>query len=323
MYCLNMLAIALQLALHDEAYEDLAVKFLEHFALIASAMNQQGLWDERDGFYYDVLHLADGSEVSLRARSMVGLIPLFAVTTMGRATAQRLPEMAKRFSWFLEHKPDFAGPISHVHTLGMDEGRMFSIVDPDRLGRILQFVLSEEEFLSPYGVRALSRSHREHPFELDIDGASYRVDYEPGESTSVLFGGNSNWRGPVWFPVNYLVIEALRRYDRYFGDDFKIELPSGSGHLANLDEVADELTRRLIALFVRGPDGRRPACGNHAKLQADPAWSDLIPFHEYFHGDTGAGLGASHQTGWTGLVADLIVRRGERSRRPPLEGDLV
>src|SRR5439155_11147203 len=192
-----------------------------------------------------------------------------------------------------------------------------SIVDPDRLGRILQYVLSEEEFLSPYGVRALSQWHREHPFELHIDGASYRVDYEPAESTSALFGGNSNWRGPVWFPVNYLVIEALRRYHRYFGDDFKIELPSGSGHLANLDEVAGELTRRLISLFVRGPDGRRPACGNQAKLHA-PAWSDLIPFHEYFHGDTGAGLGASHQTGWTGLVADLIVRPGSRPWQPPL-----
>jgi hypothetical protein len=316
MYCLNMLAIAMVLADHDHTFEDLIVKFLEHFALIASAMNAQGLWNEEDGFYYDLLHLEDGRQVPLRVRSMVGLIPLFAVTTMGRATAERVPDATRRFFWFLEHRPQYAEVIGHVHTLGMDEGRLFSIVTPERLRRILEMMLAEDEFLSPYGIRSLSREHASRPFELQLDATQFRVDYEPGESTSPLFGGNSNWRGPIWFPVNYLVIEALRRFHRYFGQDLTVELPAGSGHMATLGEVADDLSSRLVKLFLRGSDGRRPMFGAVEKFQTDPAWRDLIPFHEYFNGDTGAGLGATHQTGWTGLVADLIVRRDDTKEDP-------
>ncbi len=316
MYCLNMLAIAVVLAMHDRTYEDLIVKFLEHFALIASAMNQQGLWNDEDGFYYDLLHLTDGRQIPLRVRSMVGLIPLCSVTTIGKATSLHLPGAMKRFFWFMENKPQYAEVIGHLHALGVNEGRMFSIANPERLRRILEVMLSEGEFLSQYGLRSLSRWHKDHPFELGLDGFQFRVDYEPGDSASGLFGGNSNWRGPIWFPVNYLVIEALRRYHRYFGDDFTVEMPTGSGRMANLGQVADALSERLIALFLDGRDGRRPVFGSYEKFQADPAWHDTILFHEYFHGDTGAGLGASHQTGWTGLVADLILRLGERPWDP-------
>ncbi len=308
MYCLNLLEMAFLLADHDATYQDLAVKFFEHFAFIAQAMNDQGLWDEEDGFYYDVLHLAGGDHVPLRVRSMVGLIPLIAVTTLGRATMARLPEFTRRFRWFLENRTRYADVIGHVHVLGGNEGRRFSIVDPDRLQRVLDRMLSEDEFLSPHGLRSVSRFHRDRPFEIDLGGMQARVDYEPGESTSGLFGGNSNWRGPVWFPVNYLVIEALLRYHRYLGEDLKVEFPTGSGTELSLGEVAAELSRRLVSLFTEDGTGRRPVFGSHEKFQADPAWHGAIPFHEYFHGDTGAGLGASHQTGWTGLVADLIVR---------------
>jgi hypothetical protein len=215
---------------------------------------------------------------------------------------------ASRFAWWLANKPKYAEVVGHVHTIGPHEGRLLSIVDPERLRRILRTMLDEAEFLSPFGVRSVSRVHRHHPFELRLGDQAYRVDYEPGESTSGLFGGNSNWRGPVWFPGNYLLIEALWRYHRYLGDDFTVEVPTGSGRQASLLEVANELGRRLIALFLDDANGRRPVFGSTERFQADPAFHDAIPFHEYFHGDTGAGLGASHQTGWTGLVADLIVR---------------
>ena len=307
MYCLNLFEMALVLAAHDETYEDMAIKFFEHFAYIAQAMNDQGLWDEGDGFYYDVLHLADGGRIPLRVRSMVGLIPLYAVTTLGRATMERLPDFTSHFLWFVENKERYQDVIGHTQKLGVHEGRLFSIADPDRLRRILSTMLSEDEFLSPYGLRSVSRHHLAERFEFELAGQTHRVDYEPGESTTGLFGGNSNWRGPVWFPVNYLVIESLRRFHRYLGDDFRVDLPSGSGAGLTLDEVAGELSRRLVALFLDGPDGRRPAFGPESKLQADPAWHGGLLFNEYFHGDTGAGLGASHQTGWTGLVADLIV----------------
>jgi hypothetical protein len=308
MYCLNLWEMALILAEHDPTYQDLAVKFFEHFAYIASAMYEQGLWNEEDGFYYDVLHLSGQDPVPLKVRSMVGLIPLYAATTLGRATMERLPEFTMRFQWFLKHKPRFSEVVGHANVLGQHEGRLFSIVDPERLRRILSVMLSEEEFLSPYGLRAVSRWHREHPFEVQIGGMTSRVDYEPGESTSGLFGGNSNWRGPIWFPVNYLVIEALGVFYRYLGDEFTVEMPTGSGRKATLDEVAKELSWRLVGLFMNDQDERRPVFGSYEKFQRDPAWHDMIPFHEYFHGDTGGGLGASHQTGWTGLVADLILR---------------
>jgi hypothetical protein len=309
MYCLNLWQISLILAEHDDTYEDLAVKFFEHFALIASAMYDQGLWDEADGFYYDILRLPGQAPVPLKVRSMVGLIPLFATTTLGRATMDRLPGFTARFEWFVRNRPQFSQVVGHANVLGQDEGRLFSIVDPDRLRRILAVMLSEDEFLSPFGLRALSRWHRDHPFEIQVDGMTARVDYEPGESATGLFGGNSNWRGPVWFPVNYLAIQALRVFHRYFGDGFTVEMPTGSGRKATLDDVANELAWRLIALFLNDRHGHRPVFGEYQKFQSDPAWHDMIPFHEYFHGDTGAGLGASHQTGWTGLVADLILRQ--------------
>jgi hypothetical protein len=312
MYCQNLLEMAFDLAAHDPTYEDLAVKFFEHFALIAQSMNEQGLWDEGDGFYYDVLHLREGSRIPLQVRSMVGLIPLYAVTTLGRETMARLPDFTKRFFWFLRNYPRFLDVVGHVNTLGPNEGRLFSIADPDRLRRMLATMLSEDEFLSPYGLRALSRRHRDHPFEIRLAEMTYRVDYEPAESASGLFGGNSNWRGPVWFPVNYLAIEALRRYHQYLGDDFTVELPTGSGRQATLAEVADELSRRLVALFLDDHEGRRPAFGPYRKLQLDPAWHGSLLFSEYFHGDTGQGLGASHQTGWTGLVADLVIRASQQ-----------
>jgi len=310
MYCLNLFEMAIDLAKHDPTYEDLSIKFFEHFAAIATAMYQQGLWDEEDGFYYDVLHLGDGEHVPLRVRSMVGLIPLYAATTLGRATLERLPQFTEHFSWVLENKKQFAEVVGHAKFLGQHEGRLLSIVDPDRLPRILQMMLDENEFLSPHGLRALSKSHGAQPFSLQLGGLTSQVDYEPGESTSGLFGGNSNWRGPVWFPVNYLAIEALRVFSRYLGDEVTVELPTGSGQRVTLGGAAEELSRRLVAIFLDDEDGRRPVFGGSEKFQRDPALHDLLPFHEYFHGDTGMGLGASHQTGWTGLVADLIVRHG-------------
>jgi hypothetical protein len=313
MYCLNLLEIAIILAEHDRTYEDLATKFLEHFAYIASAINGQGLWNEADGFYYDVLHRAGGERIPVRVRSMVGLIPLFATTTLGKATLERLPSFSGHLRWFADNRPEFAESINNTYTLGMDEGRLLSIVTPSRLRRILSVVLDESEFLSPFGLRALAQSHRDHPFSLQVDGIELgTVDYQPGESTTGLFGGNSNWRGPVWFPVNYLLIEALRRFARYCGDDFTVEYPSGSERQRTLKEIADDLSARLVALFLEDKDGRRPVYGDADKFQTDPAWHQLIPFHEYFHGDSGAGLGASHQTGWTGLAADLIARRTGR-----------
>jgi hypothetical protein len=316
MYCLNLLEMALVLADHDTTYEDLATKFFEHFAYIASAIHEHGLWDDEDGFYYDVLRTADGARHPLRVRSMVGLLPLCAATTLGEATLARLPDFAGRFRWFVENKPAFADNVSHRFARDGGEGRLLAMVDPDRLRRILATMLDEAEFLSPHGLRALAASHREHPFSIDLAGMTASVDYEPGESTTGLFGGNSNWRGPIWFPVNYLVIEALRRYARYFGDGFTVEHPVGSGIERTLDEVADDLGQRLVSIFLDDEDGRRPVFGHYEKFQADPALHGMIPFHEYFHGDTGMGLGASHQTGWTGLVADLIIGAADKEQRP-------
>jgi hypothetical protein len=315
MYCLNLLEMALILAQHDPTYQDLAVKFFEHFTYIASAMNDQGLWDEEDGFYYDVLHTADGGSVPLRARSMVGLIPLCATTTLGPDTLSQLPQFAARMRWFVAHKSRYASVVAH-DDLGDDRiARLLAIVSPERLGRVLERVLDENEFLSPHGLRALSRYHAEHPLEVDVGGGIASVDYEPAESTSGLFGGNSNWRGPIWFPVNYLLIEALRRFDRYLRDGLVVEHPVGSGQKMTLWQVADELSRRLIGLFLDDEQGRRPAFGRAEKFQTDRGWHGSLLFNEYFHGDTGAGLGASHQTGWTGLVADLIIHLATRKER--------
>jgi hypothetical protein len=307
MYALNLLEIALVLAEQDPVYEDLATKFFEHFAYIADAIRERGLWDDEDGFFYDVLNLADGGRVPLKVRSMVGLLPLCATTTLGSGTLDRLPDFAARFRWFLANKPMYRAVVGRTHVRDGSEGRLLSIVGPEDLARVLSVMLDEREFLSPHGIRALSAAHRDQPFSLDLAGSRYSVDYEPAESTSGLFGGNSNWRGPVWFPVNYLVIEAIRRYASFLGDDLRVEFPAGSGSKWSLTEVADRLSERLVSLFLRDGEGRRPVFGDEALFQDDPLWRDLIPFHEYFDGDNGRGMGASHQTGWTGLVADLII----------------
>jgi hypothetical protein len=308
MYCQNLLELALLLAEHDETYEDLATKFYEHFALIGSALNDKGLWNEEEGFYYDVLK-RDGQRIPLRARSVVGLLPLAAVTTLGPATLARLPKFMRRVEWFTANRPEGRAVVQHTESDEHAGWRMLSIVDEERLVRLLRPMLDPNEFLSDHGLRALSKYHEDHPLQVAVDGVTATLDYEPGESTSGLFGGNSNWRGPVWFPINYLLLETLRVYHRYLGDGFTVECPTGSGNRMTLAEVADELSRRLTSIFLRGEDGTRPVFGSYELLQSDPGWHDLIPFHEYFHGDTGAGIGASHQTGWTGLVADLIIRR--------------
>ena len=310
MYCQNMLELALVLAGHDDTYEDLATKFFEHFALIATALNDKGLWDEEDGFYYDVLHTSGGGVVPLRARSVVGLLPLAAVTTLGPETMASLPDFMKRVEWFTANRPESRAVVQHVESGEHAGWRMLSIVDEQRLRRILAAMLDPDEFLSDHGIRALSKFHEAHPLQVSLDGVSATLDYEAGESTSGLFGGNSNWRGPVWFPINYLLVETLRVYHRYLGDAFVVEFPAGSGSGLSLARIADELAARLTGIFLERDDGTRPVFGGYELFQRDPAWHGLIPFHEYFHGDTGAGLGASHQTGWTGLVADLIIRRG-------------
>jgi hypothetical protein len=316
MYTLNLLAIAMELAHHDRAYEDVASKFWEHFLYIAHAMNNRGndgieLWDQEDGFYYDVLHLPDGTRYPLKVRSMVGLIPLFAVETLEPETLRRLSGFRMRLEWFVDHRPDLTRNVASMRSCGREERRLLSIVSADQLRAVLKTMLDEREFLSPYGVRALSRVHKDHPYVLHVNGDEHRVDYEPAESSTGLFGGNSNWRGPIWFPVNYLLIESLQKFHHYFGDDFTVECPTGSGQMMTLWQVAAELSRRLSSIFLRGNDGRRPVFGTVDRFQNDPHWRDLILFHEYFNGDDGSAVGASHQTGWTGLVAKLLKQSGE------------
>jgi hypothetical protein len=309
MYCQDLLEMALELCKHDNVYEDLATKFFEHFSLIGSALNEQGLWNEEDGFYYDVLR-TDGESMPMRARSVVGLLPLAAVTTIGPVTMAALPDFAQRVQWFVDNLTPGQEVIQHLDSPAHAGWRMLSIVDEAKLRRLLTAMLDPDEFLSDHGLRGLSRRHLEHPLVIDIGGVTETLDYEPGESRTGLFGGNSNWRGPVWFPLNYLLIETLRVYHRFLGDGFQVQCPAGSGDELNLAEVADELADRLIGIFRRRQDGTRPVFGDYRLPQQDPGWRDLILFHEYFHGDSGAGLGASHQTGWTGLVANLIISRG-------------
>jgi hypothetical protein len=312
MYCLNLLEIALVLARHDTVYQDVATKFFEHFVYIAAAMNERGLWDEEDGMYHDVFHGDDGSVTPIRARSIVGLLPLCATTTLGADTLQALPEFAVRLRWFTENMREATEAVQ-VTTVGPRESRLLSIVSPQRLRRLLGAMLDESEFLSPHGLRALSRWHLGNPLEVHLGPDTERLDYQPGESTTDLFGGNSNWRGPVWMPVNYLLVESLRRFHAYLGDDFTVEHPTGSGKQCTLAQVADDIAARLLSLFLRDAGGRRPVFGGYERFQKDPQFRDCLLFHEYFHGDTGMGLGASHQTGWTGLVADLVVRRRQDS----------
>jgi len=318
MYTLNLLAIALELAKEDPAYEDVASKFWEHFLYIANAMSHRGhdgqsLWNEEDGFFYDVLHLPDGSREPLKVRSMVGLIPLFAVETLDPELLDAMPSFRRRMHWFIENRPDLTANAACMRTEGQGERRLLSVVDQHKLRSVLRYMLDEHEFLSPYGIRSVSRFHETDPYIFRADGTEYRVDYLPGESNSNLFGGNSNWRGPIWFPVNFLLIESLQRFHYYLGDDFKVEFPTGSGNMLTLWEVAAELSRRLSSIFLRNADDRRPVFGEIEKFQSDPHWQELVLFHEYFHGDSGTGIGANHQTGWTGLVAKLIQQSGEKN----------
>jgi hypothetical protein len=292
-----------------------ASKFFEHFVHIAHAMNNMGedgisLWDEQDGFYYDVLHV-NGWHSFMKVRSMVGLIPLFAVETLEPEIVEKLPGFKRRMQWFIENHPDVPDHIEASEDSKNGPRRMLSLVNRRQLARVLRYMLDESEFLSPYGVRALSRYHKDHPFVVNVNGHEHRVDYEPAESSTGLFGGNSNWRGPIWMPVNFLLIESLQKFHHFFGQDFRVEFPTGSGQQKNLWDVAGEISRRLTRIFLRDENGCRPVFGGYERLQSDPHWRDLVPFHEYFHGDTGRGVGASHQTGWTGLVAKLIEQSGE------------
>jgi hypothetical protein len=316
-YCATMLSIALELAREDPVYEDVASKFFEHFIAIADAMNRlhgYGLWDEEDGFYYDHIHLGDQT-IPLKVRSLVGLLPLIAVEILEDETIDRLPGFKKRMNWFLENRLDLSQTISCME-VGVCEGslhrRILAIPSVEKLKRMLSYLFDEQEFLSPFGIRSLSRVHREKPYSFTADGREYRVEYAPGESTTAMFGGNSNWRGPVWFPVNFLIIEALERYHHFFGDTLVVEFPTGSGKRLNLQDAARTLSERLIGIFLPDEDGRRPCNGEALLFKNDPFWKNCILFYEYFHGDSGRGLGASHQTGWTALVVKLLedLRKG-------------
>jgi hypothetical protein len=327
MYCLNLMRIALELALHNPVYQDIASKFFEHFLNIAAAMtnvggdgNGIGLWDDTDNFYYDSMQRPDGQPISLKVRSLVGLIPLFAVETLEPQLLERLPDFNGRLEWLLKHRPDLAGLVSRWHECGLGERRLLSLLRGHRMKRLLARMLDESEFLSEFGVRALSRFHADHPYTFTCGGESLTVAYQPAESDSNLFGGNSNWRGPIWMPVNYLIIESLQRFHHYYGDDFKVECPTRSGRYLTLEGIAEELTARLTRLFLRDPSGRRPLFGEHPRLQHDPHFRDNLLFPEYFDGDCGRGVGAAHQTGWTGLIAKLLrPRRLESGRKhaPP------
>ena len=316
MYCLNMLAIAMELASENPAYEDVASKFWEHFLYIAHAINHLGsdgtaMWNRQDGFFYDVLHLPDGAHVPLKIRSMVGLVPMFAVETLEPDVVDKLPGFKRRLEWFVANRRDLTANVASMETPGLGQRRLLSIVDPNQLRQVLRVMLDENEFLSPCGIRALSRVHRDTPYAFLVNGEAHEVRYEPGESSTGLFGGNSNWRGPIWFPVNFLLIESLQRFHHYLGDDFRVEHPTGSGQYLTLWEVAAELSRRLTKIFLRDGEGCRPVHGSNPLYRHDPHWRDLVLFYEYFHGDDGSGLGASHQTGWTALVAKLLQQSGE------------
>ncbi|EWY37638.1 glucosidase [Skermanella stibiiresistens SB22] len=319
MFALKMMRIALELALEDDVFEDIASKFFEHFLYIAQALNNIGergigLWSESDKFFHDVLNLPDGTMHELKLRSMVGLTPLFAVETIEPDLLRRLPRFARRLDLFLNRRTDLASLVSRWDEPGVGERRLLSLLRGHRVKRLLVRMLDPEEFLSDHGIRSMSRAHAKEPYVFETEHQRISVGYEPGESQTYMFGGNSNWRGPVWFPMNYLLVEALERFHHYYGDDFLVECPTGSGTLMTLKQVAGEVSDRLTRLFLKDAEGRRPIHGDREVLQADPAFVDHVWFHEYFHGDTGAGLGASHQTGWTGLVANLLSRRnGQRS----------
>jgi hypothetical protein len=324
----NMLELAIDLATIDRTYESMVFKFVEHFYYIAAAMNrpgQDGMWDEADGFYYDLLRLPDGSATRLKVRSMVGLLPLCAATVTEPWQRERIPRVMERITERLRRMPELAATIHPTGPghFGVADRGILALVNPERLRRILSKMLDENEFLSPYGIRSISKFHAQHPYVFNVRGQEYRVDYLPAESNTGMFGGNSNWRGPIWMPVNVLLIRALLNFYLYYGDNFKIECPTGSGKVMNLFEVAKEISDRLTRLFVRDQQGRRPVYGGTERFQSDPHWRDYILFYEYFHGDNGAGLGASHQTGWTGAVAKLIQLFGVLDAQKALEGGKV
>jgi hypothetical protein len=306
-YCLTMLSMALELAQTRPAYEDMASKFFEHFVAICESVNEfggTGLWDEQDGFYYDQLKI-DGRTIPLRTRSLVGLLPLVAVENLEEEDLKQFKGFRSRMEWFLRYRQDLAKLISIDNKMGHTH-RLLAVPTKERLSRMLRYLLDEREFLSPYGIRSLSKIHLTEPYIFRADGTDYRVDYVPGEGNTHLFGGNSNWRGPIWFPINYLIVEALERYHHFYGDDFKVECPTGSGNFMNLQKVADEIARRLVSLFLEEKDSKRPCHGKIDLYSSDPNWKDLVLFYEYFHGETGRGCGASHQTGWTGIVARML-----------------
>jgi hypothetical protein len=310
-FCQNMLEMALELGRDDPAYAPMVVHFVEQFLRIASAMFCVGescdeMWDEDDGFFYDVLRRPDGAGNHLKVHSTVGLLPLAATTVLSRTDSERFPEAMNRMREFLARRPRLEAHIAPVDRPGVNGAMLLAVVDENKLRRILARLLDQERFLSPFGIRSLSRWHLEHPYELDFGGQHLRVQYLPAESNTGLFGGNSNWRGPIWMPVNLVLVRALLQFYEYYGDEFKVECPTGSGRQMTLFEVAREIATRLSALFLRDAGDRRPVNGGISQLQQDPHWRDCIQFHEYFHGDNGAGLGASHQTGWTGAVAKLI-----------------
>ncbi len=317
MFCLNMMTIALELALANPVYEDIALKFFEHFLSIAAAMNNIGgegisLWDDEDAFFYDVISRPDGSRMPLKIRSLVGLIPLCAVEVLEPELLEALPRFNYHLTWYLTNRPDLTRLVSHWQQPGAGQRHLLALVRGHRMKQLLRRMLAPDEFLADYGVRSLSKYHAHHPYTLNVDGMTHTIAYEPAESRTGLFGGNSNWRGPIWFPINYLLIEALQTFHRYYGDEFKVECPTGSSHYLTLQQVAGELSRRLISLFLRDDSGRRPYNGPRHPFQSDPHWRDCLLFHEYFDGDTGTGLGASHQSGWTGLVAMLIQQQGKQ-----------
>jgi Glycosyl hydrolase family 63 C-terminal domain len=314
MYALNLMRIALELSEHNHVYEDIASKFFEHFLSIAEAMSCMvgqgvGLWDDEDKFFYDVLHLPDNEQVPMRIRSMVGLIPLFAVETLEPEMLDRMPGFRRRLEWFLKHRPDLAELVSHWQEAGRGQRRLLSLLRGHRMKKLLTRMLDESEFLSDYGVRALSREHLTHPYELKVGKIDETVHYTPGESDTRQFGGNSNWRGPIWFPMNFLIIESLQKFHHYYGNDFKVECPTGSGKFLTIEDISIELTHRLSRIFLKDAAGERPVLRHQPQLQKDPFYKDCIPFYEYFHGDSGRGVGASHQTGWTSLIAKLLMPR--------------
>jgi hypothetical protein len=325
----NMFGTALLLAERNPIYEDLASKFWEHYIYIANSMNSlrdsnKSLWDEEDGFFYDHLISRQHEPIPIRARTMVGFVPMFGANTVPADAFDRYPDFQRRRQWFIEHRPDLLESLGAMVVPGANKNLMLGLVRTDQLRRMLRYMLDENEFFSPYGVRSVSRYHKDHPLILNLAGQESRLDYEVGESMTDLFGGNSNWRGPIWLPVNFLILLALKQYHLYYGNEFKVECPTGSGKMKNLDQVAEELAQRLGSIFLRDKDGNRPVFGSNAMFNTDPHWRDLIPFHEYFHGDTGRGCGASHQTGWTGLIAQILIDLGEHNteNNPSQDEDL-